>query len=346
MGVRNVSPMKTTNDFDYEPSMRMACFIPDNSRGTAASEETVDLYPRIRKRKIRREIRLRPGLWISIIDCFPDKRITFRYDRDETLLNFGFVMAGSITNKIRSTHADKIDLENHANMGGIVLLPAPSGLIEIDPGKKVQILHVHVDKEFFLSKFQWDLEDIHPELRKAVESDRRIPFIYRDVMSPSIRMAVHQAICGVQPGIPETVFFEGKALELVSLQLGAYNQHKGRWARKETISPDEREKIFEAAKLLVGDLDAPPKLDDLAKSVNLGLRKLQTGFRDIFDTSVFGFLRNYKMQKARLLFLETSMNVSEVAWKVGYINVSHFSAAYKRRFGILPKRFILDQRGR
>jgi AraC-like DNA-binding protein len=46
------------------------------------------------------------------------------------------------------------------------------------------------------------------------------------------------------------------------------------------------------------------------------------------------------MQEARILLEKTETNVSETAWQVGYVNVSHFSAAFKKRFGILPKHYL------
>ena len=60
---------------------------------------------------------------------------------------------------------------------------------------------------------------------------------------------------------------------------------------------------------------------------------------------MFAYLREYKMQRARQLFDQTEMNVSQVAWEVGYTNVSQFTKAYKKRFGVLPKHYrksVLD----
>lgn len=45
--------------------------------------------------------------------------------------------------------------------------------------------------------------------------------------------------------------------------------------------------------------------------------------------------------EANRLFRETDMNVSEAAVAVGYSNISHFSNAYKKHFGILPKKHLL-----
>ena len=44
------------------------------------------------------------------------------------------------------------------------------------------------------------------------------------------------------------------------------------------------------------------------------------------------------------LLAGTDSNVSETAWAVGYVNVSHFGAAFKKRFGILLKQYLKMRR--
>ncbi len=46
-----------------------------------------------------------------------------------------------------------------------------------------------------------------------------------------------------------------------------------------------------------------------------------------------------------LLLDETRTNVSQTAWQVGYTNVSHFSEAFRKRFGILPKQYLKNRSG-
>ncbi len=338
--------MKTAETFKPGPSMRTEHLICDHYGEIPAGENQAfhSPDPLAEIRQIRSEISLKPGLWMSIIECFPDQRTGIRYEGVDALLNFGFMLSGVVTTKIHSLRTHTIDLENHAGMAGITFLPEPRGLLEIEPGKRVQMLHIHADKGFLRSSLQMDFEDFHPKLRALVEGNHNEPFFFRENMSPSVQAVAHQIVCGNHFGIPERIYFEGKALELISLEIGEFNRYFGEWKKNAMISPDETEKIVEAARLLVNDLERPPSLSDLAKNVNLSIRRLETGFQTVFNVSVFGFLRDYKMQKARQLFLGTSMNVSEVAWRVGYTNVSHFSTAYKKTFGILPKRFLKELR--
>ncbi|URD47651.1 helix-turn-helix transcriptional regulator [Chroococcidiopsis sp. CCNUC1] len=71
--------------------------------------------------------------------------------------------------------------------------------------------------------------------------------------------------------------------------------------------------------------------------VGLSDRKLRRGFRDIFGTTVFGYLHDYRMEQARLLLSVNKMRVADVAQTVGYSHLGHFIASFKRKFGITPK---------
>jgi len=55
---------------------------------------------------------------------------------------------------------------------------------------------------------------------------------------------------------------------------------------------------------------------------------------------VYSFLFDYKMEVARKLLETGSHNVNEVGLKVGYSTSSHFIAAFKKKYGITPKKYI------
>ena len=49
------------------------------------------------------------------------------------------------------------------------------------------------------------------------------------------------------------------------------------------------------------------------------------------------------MRQAAYLLTNRDVNVSEVAYAVGYSNLSHFSNSFKSHFGISPKEYIENQ---
>ncbi len=49
------------------------------------------------------------------------------------------------------------------------------------------------------------------------------------------------------------------------------------------------------------------------------------------------YIRRYRLQRARQLLANAGLTVSEVAWKVGFENLSWFSQAYREEFGESPR---------
>ena len=85
----------------------------------------------------------------------------------------------------------------------------------------------------------------------------------------------------------------------------------------------------------------PPSLQELADTKDISLKKLKEGFKQIYGDTVYGFLFDYKMEVARNLLDSGDYNVNEVCFKVGYSTSSHFIAAFKKKYGTTPKKYIL-----
>jgi len=291
-----------------------------------------------------RETRLRSGLWLSVIDIKPEEGVRFRYEKKNPLIDFGFVLAGGMRNNIRSTATAKIEVNNRPGRGGIAFLPDSEGVVEIPAQQRMQILHVHIEPQVLHSLLESELNIVPAELKAILEGGAAKGYFCQGEMDPAVQTVAYQILYGPLPGTPERLFLEGKALEFIALQMACIGGLKGRQSNRPVLSPKERDRIHAAREMLVQNLASPPTLAELSRRVGLSINKLGAGFRQLFGTTVYGFLKEYQMQKARLLFEEAELNVSQVAWAVGYVNVSHFSAAYKKRFGVQPKSFLKSAR--
>jgi len=74
--------------------------------------------------------------------------------------------------------------------------------------------------------------------------------------------------------------------------------------------------------------------------IELPLKKLKDGFKQIYGDTVFNFLLNYKMELARDMIESQKYNVSEISDLVGYSTPSHFIAAFRKKYGTTPKKYM------
>lgn len=138
--------------------------------------------------------------------------------------------------------------------------------------------------------------------------------------------------CDAQ-GASRQLFWEAKGLELLSALIGGLEE------ASEAAQPFGRRDLerLECAKLsLVARMDDPPSLRELAREVGLNELKLKQGFRTLYGTSVYGYLRTERMEAAQRLLRRGELGVTEVALRVGYANPSKFAAAFRRHFGVVP----------
>jgi DNA-binding response OmpR family regulator len=80
-------------------------------------------------------------------------------------------------------------------------------------------------------------------------------------------------------------------------------------------------------------------VDTLAEDVGISRAQLHRKMKEMTGISSGKFLRNLRMEQAARLLSEQKVNVSQVAYKVGYADLAHFSTAFKSHFGQSPSEY-------
>ena len=93
-------------------------------------------------------------------------------------------------------------------------------------------------------------------------------------------------------------------------------------------------------------MDNPPTLKELAKLVGLNEYQLKVGFKEIYGNTVYGYLLEHKLDHSRALLDKGKFQVNQVAYEVGYTNPSHFIAAFRKKFGVTQKKYLMNQVGK
>ena len=160
-------------------------------------------------------------------------------------------------------------------------------------------------------------------------------------LSPGMVIVLNQIVnYNLVPSV-RNLYYRAKAYELLSLY---FNRIEEPDVEQCPFLSDEENvlKIRRAKEIIISNLSEPPSLQELASKVNLSLKKLKEGFKQIYGESVFSFLFDYKMEYARKLLDSGEYNVNEVGLKVGYSTSSHFIAAFKKKFGTTPKKYLMS----
>ncbi|MES1022647.1 AraC family transcriptional regulator [Gloeocapsa sp. BRSZ] len=174
-------------------------------------------------------------------------------------------------------------------------------------------------------------------LKPFLETDTP-PSFYQSLgkMTPAMQVALQQLLHCPFQGIMRRTYLEAKTLELITLQLAQLFNDGTPSYQQVNLKSSDIERIYQARDILMHNFAHPPSLVELARRVQLNERKLKQGFRQIFDNTVFGYLHDYRLEKACQLLIEDQMNVAEVSYAVGFANRGYFAAAFRKKFGINP----------
>ena len=100
--------------------------------------------------------------------------------------------------------------------------------------------------------------------------------------------------------------------------------------------PIELEKIQKAKKFILDNLGENLTIPVIANHVNTNQCYLKKGFKEVFQQTIFEFIQENRMKKARHLLQAINPNITEISYNVGYSSLSSFSQSYKNFFGFSP----------
>ncbi len=101
-------------------------------------------------------------------------------------------------------------------------------------------------------------------------------------------------------------------------------------------SDSNLEKMYEVREIIDSNITQSCSLLDLAQQVGTNECYLKRHFKQVFGTTVFGYVHTQRMLRSREMLLNEDKKIAEVAKLSGYKHASHFTTAFKKYFGYLP----------
>ncbi|KAM3096813.1 helix-turn-helix transcriptional regulator [Phormidesmis sp. 146-12] len=196
---------------------------------------------------------------------------------------------------------------------------------------------IHLELEQFRTLIGDQIESLPPEIQQMLDGDEAIPFSPVHTITPAMQLALQQMLGCPYQGMVKQMYLESKSIEVLALWIDQACSSDASIARSTVPRSKDIDQIHHAKEILLQQLDNPPSLLALARQVGLNDCSLKRGFKQVFGTTIFGYLHQHRMEQARSLLLDRQWSVTEVARKVGYRNLCAFSTAFRKTFGVSPK---------
>ncbi len=276
------------------------------------------------------------GLLICIdqFSPFPCMVVPF-YKSRLRCLELVYILSADASLTVATKHGCKKQMAFHSGMRTAIFDTEVRGVAETDESTEIQSLYIYIALEKILAFAGEDQR--HPVARLLSRTEGEHGYVKPSVISPALMTVVHELFRCNFHGVAKKMFIEGKILEILAHEIDSVDAP---CVRSTNFDKDDIRQLQKAREIMMKNMISPPSTEELARMVGLNPKKVKLGFRRLYNTTVFGFLRQYRMEQARMMFETHEANVTEAASAVGYTNISHFSAAFRNHFGIRPSDYL------
>jgi AraC-like DNA-binding protein len=258
----------------------------------------------------------------------------FEYEIDKNYIQFHFCLKGSSKfNFNKGNYSFPVLAENSILLyNPIQKLPINASL---ESNSLVQSVLISIKK--FHSLFSNQADQISflnkDNIGNKFYKDKKLGPMISVVLNQMTQQSVHESM--------HKLYLRAKVFELMSLY---FSRDKEMDIEQCPFLMDDTniKKIRKAKDIIISRMTEPPTLNHLANEVEISLKKLKEGFKQVYGASVYVFLLDYKMQVSKRLLSSGNYNVNEVALKVGYSTATHFINAFKKKFGTTPKKYLMS----
>jgi AraC-like DNA-binding protein len=261
-------------------------------------------------------------------------RASYEYEIDKNHIQFHFCIKGSSKfNFNNGNYSFPVISENS------ILLYNPVQELPINASLEANslVLCVLISIKKFHSLFSNQADQIsflnQDNAGNKFYKDKKLGPMISVVLNQMAQQSVHESM--------HNLYLRAKVFELMSLY---FNKDKEMDVEQCPFLVDDKniKKIRRAKDIIISRMTEPPTLNDLSNEVEISLKKLKEGFKQVYGASVYVFLLDYKMQVSKRLLSSGNYNVNEVALKIGYSTATHFINAFKKKFGTTPKKYLMS----
>ncbi|MGL1884947.1 MAG: ATP-binding protein [Reichenbachiella sp.] len=250
---------------------------------------------------------------------------------------------------IDETKATVLVVEDNYDLRGFVSerLRERYNILEAKNGKEGEILALEYNPDLIVSDIMMPIMN-GLDLCKSIKSNFKTSHI--PVILLTAKSSVENQVLGLENGadgyLAKPFNFEILEARIQNL-LDSRKQLKERFLQQEElvvseITHNKKDEVFleQAISLVTENLsNSDFGVNNLVKSLGVSRSLLHTKLTAIIDQSATEFINNLKIKAAKQMLKGGDMNVSEVAYAIGYNDPKYFSRLFKKQTGQSPKQY-------
>ena len=215
-----------------------------------------------------------------------------------------------------------------------IFFPSPhiETIIKIPGRLKVECLVIGMAAEWLLEKLDIELDS---NLFQNIQKQN--PFFIYESIDLNIKNAIETLIENFSK-ITGQMFVMAKSYELIGLFLEKIRSRSNA-ARIRSFDSRDVSLVFKVKEAIDENLALFPSISYLAKNIGMSESNMQLKFKLVFGKTMYQYHLEQKLEEAARLIRSRKLSVTETGIFLGYSNLSRFTDAFKRHFGMTPSKY-------
>ncbi|GAA0356940.1 AraC family transcriptional regulator [Bacillus horti] len=283
---------------------------------------------------------LHNGIQVTMLNIHLKETLVTSYDVAIPAFEVVYCLSGSMR------HIEEEDgiFELKEGQYGIYIKNHFKGRLECLPNQTIKCISVVAFNPLSqLFSYQDDSNSSFIQDRLAGNRQKHVHFMQPRVIHPSLKIPFMEIDRCRLSSIPKLIYLESKASEIISTSLEKVIQEKNESHTKVFLSQHDKQQLALAEEIIINRLADPLSIPQLAKAVNLNTHKLKEGFKSMYGQTVFSYIKEARIEKARELLLEREdLSIYDIVIEVGYSSTGHFAKAFREKLGTTPRDYRLQ----
>ena len=244
--------------------------------------------------------------------------------------------------EFKSLNRSSVDTTIEEGNHQLFYFPYTKGKLYYLEGKNRETLEVLLTEDFLKQNIPAAISNKYQEMMHAIKSNKIFILSEKQLkISSKMLMVIHDILSTDANTVLNRFFISNKVIELFILQLKQIEKSI-KQISDIRLSKRDIESLNFLKEYLDQNFSKKFTLESLAKLIGVNTSKLKYGYKELFNSSVFSYIRGKRMEKAKQMLSSLDHSVSEVSFLSGYKNPQHFSAAFKKHFGFPPSNLKKD----
>ena len=270
-----------------------------------------------------------PHMSLLVGSILLQPNVKLKTETAENSVNFPFILEGELASGFYSyPHKQSLTSNSH----NAIHLTQTEGE-HLLPLGKIKAFHISLQSEYFVDNFCSE-DKVTETLKNSIGKNRpEVASIQPGQINAEMQGIIRSICNNPFDGQMKRMYLEIKSLELIALQVYQLDSKN----RKGSLTDKKHQDLAYAVKsFLESDISATWTLEGLAKKFGTNIQTLKTSFKLAFDTGVFAYYQQLRMDHALMMLRDQKLTILEVTEWLGYSHQNHFSTAFKNHFGFPP----------